>query len=234
MKWLLGALVLLNLGFLMWGAWYREPLIANDLSGPRPNVAADKLKLLSEPGVRLIVREKNSAPATATVTSAPCYRLGPFPALERVNAASVKLAGWGIGYERVAEFETLGLGYRLYIPSFPSKEQAEAKRRELTALGFTDHALIDDEPGMKNAIALGQFTVEQNAQARQQQLAGKGIKAMLQPVPNVRPIYWLALSTPAVDDKIGNVPFARFNSENWGVTGVSLAPAQCRAAGGGT
>ena len=231
LKWLFGLLVLSNLGLLMWGTWYREPLAPIEAPQPQAPVAVEKMKLLSEPGVRLIARAKAPTPAPPpgenSAAAASCHRLGPFTSPEKARAAATKLENWGLKSERLSEFETQGVGYRVYLPPFASREVAEGKRRELTRLGFADHALIVGEDGMENGISLGLFAVEQNAQARVQQLAQKGVEASVQSVPTVRPVYWLALSTPAVDGKIGDVPIARFTEEDWGISAAPLRPVAC-------
>jgi SPOR domain len=230
MKWLFGLLVLANVGLYMWGRWYHQPLVNVERLKPRPSVAADKMKLLSEPGAHLIPRaQAANAPNRPDTLAAgdDCFKLGPFSTLEKVRAAAGKLDIWGIGYVRLSEFETLGPSYRVYLPPLPSKEAAERKRRELTKLGFSDHALIQQEEGMENAISLGIFSVEQNAITRVQQLARRNITALIQPIPNMHPLYWLALSPPAIDDKLGAIPVARFREEDWGTPNVSLRPAIC-------
>jgi len=229
MKWAVGFLVLANVGLLMWGLWYHRPLV-NPIA-PQPTIAADKMKLLSEPGATLIPRAPaaNSTVPSATQLDdrASCYQLGPFPALEKVRFAAGKLDIWGVGYTRVSEFETLGPSYRVFLPPFPSRETAEEKRRELTKLGFTDHAVIQQEEGMENAISLGIFSVEQNAVTRAQQLARRNINASIQPIPNVHPVYWLALTAPAADGKISAIALSKFSEEDWGAPNVRLRPAVC-------
>lgn len=231
MKWVVAFLFLANLALLMWGLWYHEPLIPARASAPPPAVAPEKLKLLSEPGVRLGIRARNAAQGarSSDVASGPsaCYQLGPFPTLERTRAAGGKLEAWGLVYERVAELETLGQAYRVILPPLSSREAAEKRRREIAALGFTDNALIQQEEGMENAISFGIFAVEQNARARVQQLAAKGIRASIQPVPNVRSIYWLRLAGKAVDGEIAGVPRARFDAEEWGTANVALRSTSC-------
>src|SRR5204863_8564810 len=135
-----------------------------------------------------------------------CYQLGSFPTLERTRAAGTKLDEWGLQYERVAELETLGQAYRVILPPLPSREAAEKRRREIAGLGFTDNALIQQEEGMENAISFGIFSIEQNARLRVQQLAQKGVRASIQPVPNVRSIYWLRLAAKAPDAQLVRVP----------------------------
>lgn len=233
MKWVVAGLVLANLALLMWGVWFYEPLA--EIEGPRPpiDVAADKIKLLSEPGARLVVRAPEARaqrpPEATDETQTRCYQLGPFPTLEKARAAGARLGTWGLAYERVAEFESLGLAYRVVVPPLPSKEAAERRRREIAALGFTDNALIQGEEGMDNAISFGIFTIEQNARARAQQLARKGIKAVIQPVPNVHPVYWLALAGMSRDGEIGGVPLERFAAEDWGAPDVALRSTACHA-----
>lgn len=229
-KWIFGILLLANVGLYMWGRWYHEPLVNVELAKPRPSIAPEKLKLLSEPGVRLVLRAPKAAPTPTTAdktAAANCFELGPFATLEQARAAGAKLDTWGIGHTRVAEFETLGPTYRVYLPPLSSRQAAERKRRELTRLGFSDHAIIQGEEGMENAISLGIFSVEKNALARVRQLARKHIDASIQPIPNVRPVYWLALSAPAIDGHIGTIPVARFAHENWGAANVSLRPVLC-------
>jgi hypothetical protein len=230
MKWFVGFLVLANLALLMWGLWYYKPLVVTDTPSPRPAVAPDKMKLLSEPGVRLAVRTRSVPAQTDEVAVASsCYQLGSFRTLERARAAGTKLETWGLAYERIAELETLGPAYRVVTTPFPSKAAAERKRRELAALGFTDNALIQQEEGMENAISFGIFSVEQNARARVQQLTQKGVRAIMQPVPNVHPIYWLRLAAASVDGRLADVPLERFATEDWGSPDVALRSTACQA-----
>lgn len=227
MKWVVGLLVLANLALFMWGKWYHQPLVS--LEPPRPpiDVARDKITLLTEPGTLLVVRAPTPARPGEPGQDMRCYRLGPFPTLEKARAAGARLGTWGLTYERLAEFEALGPAYRVVLPPLPSLEAAERKRRELTKLGFSDHAIIQREQGMENAISLGIFTVEQNARARAQQLVNKGFVPLVQPVPNVHPIYWLAIVGPSADGQLSGVPLERFAAEDWGVPNVELRPKAC-------
>lgn len=230
-KWIFGVLVLANVALFMWGRWYHQPLVSLEPPKPRPPVAREKLKLLSEPGVRLVLRTSKATlkPRTSGSSAAAsnCFELGPFTTLKKTRGAEEKLDSWGIDHTRVSEFETLGPSYRVYLPPLPTRQAAERKRHELTQLGFSDHAIIQGEEGMENAISLGIFSVEQNAITRAKQLARKDIDALIQPIPNVRPVYWLALSAPAIDGQIGATPIARFTKEDWGSPNVGLQPMLC-------
>ena len=227
MKRVFGVLVLANVALFMWGMWYRAPLLG-DIPRPRPPVAAEKVKLLSEPGVELRLHPPRAAtsPPDPLATAPRCYRLGPFTAPNQAQAAARILEAWGLEHTQVAERETLAPVYRVYLPPLASRAEAERKRRELTRLGFTDHALIQQEQGMENGISLGLFSVEQNARARVAQLARRGVKASVQPLPNVQLVYWLVLSAPARDGRIGRTALARFSEEDWGAE-VALRPLPC-------
>lgn len=237
MKWLIGTLVLANLALLMWGVWYQEPLMSLQTARPPVEVAADKMKLLAEPGARLVVRGSDAKQPRYSTSDgsgdARCFQLGPFPTLEKARMAGARLGTWGLTYERVAEFETLGPAYRVVVPPLPSREAAERRRREIAALGFTDNAPIQGEAGMENAISFGIFSVEQNARARAQQLARKGIQTVIQPIPNVHPIYWLAIAGASSDGELAGVPLDRFSAEDWGVPDVALRPMPCNTEAAG-
>lgn len=233
MKWIFASLLLANVALFLWGTWYRAPLVGEVIPAPRPPVAQEKLKLLTEPGARLTLRSQAaSAPRTSDGGPAVsgCYQLGPFATLERVRAAGAKLDGWGVSYTRVAEFETRDPAYRVYLPPFPSREAAERRLRELSRLGISDYAVIEQEEGMENAISLGLFNVEQNARARIEQLARRGVRASMQPVPNVLTVYWLALPSGSVDGRIGGIELERFGQEEWGAANITLRAVPCARA----
>jgi hypothetical protein len=194
---LFAALVLANLGLLIWGVFYFDNgLPANP--EPQPPVAPDKMRLLK----REMARAKTPITLTAdtdnksalvipggnTLPPAACYRLGPFADTAPAQKAQKALAGLPV-FQR-EESTQLVSGYRVYLPPFASKEAAERKRRELTKLGFKDHAVMQEE-GFQNALSLGLFSVEENARARINALAEKGVDANLQKVEQTRTVYWL-------------------------------------------
>jgi hypothetical protein len=225
LKWLFAALLLANIGLLMWGSWYHEPLVSPRSSEPEPDIAPTKLKQLSEPGVRLVPRSRSASSGAPEATA--CYRLGPFRSPEATRVAAERLTSWGLSFERTQEFETHGVIYQLYLPAFPTREAAEAKRRQLTELGFTDHAIVQEDEVGGYPISLGLFAVEHNAQQRLDQLLAKGIEASIQRVPRLRALFWLALRTPIANDQIGGVPLNRFTEEDWGSAEVGLKPGLC-------
>lgn len=221
-RWFFAVLVLANLALWMWASWYQERAVG-EAEAPRPQVHAEQMKLLTEPGVKLKPRPKppeaNAEAEAAVVVPRHCYRAGPFAELDAAIAAGKGLEARGIGHMRQEETRPAVTGYRVFLPPFPSREAAERKRKELARLGFQDHALTQE--GGRYAISLGLYSIEANAIAHQQRLAAKGVAAKLEPIRQARTAYWLELS--------GENLFEALKDFGWGAAGVSLSELACPA-----
>lgn len=211
LKWIFAALVLANLGLWMWASWYQEMPVEETRMARAP-VVPEKMRLLKEPGVKLMPR-KTPPPANAELTTgaAPaCFHIGPFPDADVVARAESRLNELQLTYSRRSEETRTVTGYQVYLPPLSSQKAAERKRQQLTRLGFKDHALIQEE-GMQNAISLGLFTVEANAQSRVSELADKKVQARIQPFQQTRTRFWLdvAVKVPSeTADKIKKIDWA--------------------------
>ena len=232
MKWVFAALVLANLGLWMWASWYKE-MPVEEIRTARAPVAAEKMRLFNEPGIKLAPR-KAPPPANAELTTgtAPaCFHIGPFPDIDLVARAETRLNELQLTYSRRTEETRSVTGYQVYLPPLPSQKVAERKRRELTRLGFKDHALIQEE-GMQNAISLGLFTVEANAESRVRELAAKKVEARIQPFQQTRTRFWLdvAVKVPSeTADKIKQIDWAAKDVQVQEITcpaGTNLPPAK--------
>lgn len=236
MKWAFAILVLVNLGFWLWATGIREPH-EQPLVSARPALAPEKMKLLTEPGVKLAPRPKprpqpprpaDSEPPVASEgrreIAGACYRVGPFADAESADKAGVVLTELHISFARELEEQRRVASLRVYLPSFPTKDAAEAKRKELTRLGFRDHALIEEE-GMQHAISLGVFSVEANARRHMKALAAKGIQAKIEPLYQIRTGHWLALRFDAPAP--GGDSLAALRERKWEAPNVKLTEAPC-------
>ncbi|MGE5241752.1 MAG: SPOR domain-containing protein [Bacteroidota bacterium] len=224
LKWLFAALVLANLGLWMWASWYRETPRSENRSA-RPPIAPEKMRLLSEPGVKLKPR-KAPPPANSELAAAAaqvCFHIGPFPDANAAATGESKLNKWHLAVVRRPEEIRIVTGYRVYLPAFASKEAAERKRQQLTRLGFRDHAVTPEGPS-QYSIALGLFAVEANAQARAHELAAKGVSAKVQPLTQSRTRYWLDINIAVLPDIA-----ARMKQIDWGVKDVQAQEAACPA-----
>ena len=222
MKWVFAFLLLLNLGFWLWvtGIYQRDEQPA---PSARPVVAAETMKLLSEPGAGRAPSEDRAE------ASGACYRIGPFPDVESADAAGKVLIELAIAYARETEEQRRIASHRVYLPPFPTKEAAEAKRKELTRAGFRDHALIEDED-LKHAISLGVYSVEANARRHLKVLAAKGVKASIEPLYQIRTVHWLTLRFDADAVRGGN-PVAAIKDRVWQPEAVRLHDVVCPRSG---
>ncbi len=224
LKWIFAALVLTNLGLWMWASWYKEAP-GEENSAARQPIAPEKMRLLNEAGVKLQPRKVPPAANSELVATATsgCFRLGPFPDAELTVKAEAKLKEWHLSFVRQTEQTNTITGYRVYLAPFASKQAAESKRKELTRLGFKDHALILEE-GSQNAISLGLFSVEANADSRVRDLAAKGVKAKVQPLHETRTLYWLDF--PAV---VPVETVVKLKETDWGAREIQAQQKICPA-----
>lgn len=223
LKWIFAALVLANLGLWMWASWYKEAPVQETRAARAP-VAPEKMRLLNEPGVKLVPR-KAPPPANAELTAAvapTCFHIGPFPDADLAARAETRLNELPLTYSRRAE-EIRTTAYQVYLPPLPSRKAAERRRRELTRLGFKDHALMQEE-GMQNAISLGLFTVEANAENRVRELAVKKVRAKIQPFQQTRTRLWLDVSVKAPAETVD-----KLRKIDWAAKEVQVQEIACPA-----
>lgn len=224
-KWLFALLILANVSLWLWMTGFRQG-DAVPVEGPRPAVQPEKLRLLTEPGVKVQERAPDApAPAALANAAAGCYRLGPFADDAATEKAIAILKQVPLAYERQREEQTVVTGYRVYLPPLAGRDAAEKKRRQLTRLGFKDHTLLQEE-GLQNAISLGTFTVEENAQKHLQALAAKKIEAKMQTLTQTHTRHWLALG-PA-ENLAGALP--RLRETDWGSDEAKVEETPCPAA----
>ena len=224
LKWLLAAFVLANLGLWMWASWYKEAPVEEHRAARAP-IAPEKMRLLTEPDVKLTPR-KAPPPANAELTANAvplCFHIGPFAETTLVTQAEAKLSELSLGFARRTEEIKIITGYRVTLPPLATKEAAESKRQELTRLGFKDHAVIQEE-GWQNAISLGLFSVEANAMARVRELAAKGVEAKAQPLTQNRTHYWLDLIAPVSPENV-----VKLKQTDWGAKDIQAQETTCPA-----
>jgi hypothetical protein len=203
-RWIFALLVLANVGMFLWGVQYLEPERPTPSQLP-PDIRPEQMQLVSEMPPNALTARPKPPPPPPTPAPAPlaegriCYRLGPVADATQAMNLERALAAQALAFTKREEPGPRIIIYRVYLPPFASKAEAERKRRDLTRLGFRDHALIQEE-GFHNAISLGLFTVEANAQNHMRRLAEKGIKAQMQTQEQVRTVFWFELAPVVAND----------------------------------
>jgi len=208
MRWTFALLLLLNVGLWMWGVWYKN-LAGEYEKTPRPPINAEKMRLLSEPGVIPHPRAPAGAASepltlieSALSHQSACYTIGPFLTRDTALKAGDKLRALKVTSAHRSETKTTPSGYRVFLPTVMTRNAAEQKLKELNNLGIKDYSLVGT-PDKGYAISLGIFSQPANAQKYQQELVKKDIKAqteVLYPAPR----HWIDVQAVQMPPKLLN------------------------------
>lgn len=126
--------------------------------------------------------DPNSRKLTAlTNTDAPrdCLLLGPFAEGFRADAVVNMLTDLKIDAKkrnRKTDNQKVPYSYRVYLPSLPSLEEAQALAATLDAANIKDYYVITKSDDKINGISLGVYTRKQGLIERQAQLDALGLK----------------------------------------------------------
>jgi hypothetical protein len=222
MRWGFAALVLANIGLLMWATWYREGV--GELRQPNPVFHPEQMVPLSAPGVALQAR-KNERPRMSLVAAKPrprCVSIGPFATAELADKAQVRLVEAKQVAIRRSEENKIESSYWVHLAPFGNRQQAERRLKEVERLGIRDILIMPDADG-KPAISLGLFTSADNAQKRLQELAQKGVQAQQEVRYRTERLSWFDLRLP---EPAGAV-LERLRAIDWGASGVEVRDAPC-------
>jgi hypothetical protein len=196
-------LIVLNLGVAAWWALR-----------PAPNVVADNT-LAGVPRLQLASERKSPSPAVApaplpspaTTTSIPpvetaaknaapqCFRFGPFADAASAESAAAKLRA---SVQKATTRTTSGGGkdWTVWLPPFADMTAAQAKALEIAGAGIKDYYVVA-EGAQANAIMLGRYGSEANAQRRIAELQAKGIQARVLPPQDAVSQSWVEVEATA-------------------------------------
>jgi hypothetical protein len=179
-------LIVLNLGVAAWWALRPSPRVAADttLAGiPKLQLASERKSPL--PAIA-------PAPPSSATTTAPasvefakqdapprCFRFGPFADMPSADAAAAKLRG-SVRKATTRTTSSGGKGWTVWLPPFADMTTAQAKALEIAGAGIKDYYVVA-EGAQANAIMLGRYGSEDNAQRRIVELQAKGIQARVLP-----------------------------------------------------
>ncbi|MEE8388981.1 MAG: SPOR domain-containing protein [Acidiferrobacterales bacterium] len=221
-RWLLATLVLANVGFFMWGSWYKD---ANRLQQPvqQTPINPEKMRLISDPAVKpqLRSRRQRSVVKTLQPVRRLCHSVGAFKSNRAAMRAGgqMKKAGLEYSLRTIVEKESR---YQIYVPPLKSRKAAHAMQKKLSRLGFRDNSLMSDR-GMRNAVSVGIFNVKTNAAQRRKELHNKGFRIRQRRLVSKSRRFWLDVPT----DK---AKFARLKAIQWRQKGVVVEETTCARA----
>jgi hypothetical protein len=196
-------LIVLNLGVAAWWALRPVPRVAADnaLAG------VPKLQLASERGSPSPIAVPASTPATTMPAAIPanesgaknaatqCFRFGPFADLATADAAAAKLRA-SVQKATARTTSGGGKGWTVWLPPFADMTTAQAKALEIAGAGVKDYYVVA-EGAQANAIMLGRYGSEDNAQRRIAELRAKGIEAQVVPPQDAKAQSWVDVEAGA-------------------------------------
>jgi hypothetical protein len=124
-----------------------------------------------------------------------CFSLGPFHSTDDKDEVLLLLQEISTG---VSERQTEALvekGYWVFMPPYGSLLEANQALISLQALGLEDIGIIYDGE-WKNAISLGYFMRQENAQRRKKSVESRGYAPMIRVQRQGEPRYWLDYEQP--------------------------------------
>jgi hypothetical protein len=180
-------LSVLNLGVAAWWIAHDPPSPPSPAQVP---AGVARLQLIDEgasasrPVAAAVAVDAGSPPATspeavANAITAPsaqhCFSFGPFASQGAGVSAAAKLKPLvqKLRTREQAGAATPARGWRVYLPSLPSLEQAQAVAQRIGAAGFDDF-LVVREGAEANSIALGRYRSEEGARKRADALVAAG------------------------------------------------------------
>jgi len=223
LKLLFSSLVLVNAGYWMWQSWYVSPPELAYQVYAEPEINAEKMQPVAQ--VQDTLKRRVSRPnraETLTDVTPPrlCYRIGPFPREKEVLDVRRWLGQRVISAVPRVVDETR-MSYQVVLPQSRSLKEAETQRKNLTKLGFKDHAIMV-EKGMENTVSVGVFSVKANADRRRQALAKKGVKSSVQTLKGSRSRHWLEVKSELDLKEL-------LKKQTWSSTAASASAVDCNS-----
>jgi len=119
-----------------------------------------------------------------------CFSLGPFHSVEDREQLRTQLKGKVAGYSERQTQALVERGYWVFLPPYDSLLEANQGLISIRALGLEDIAIMHDGE-WQNAISLGYFLRQENANRRKRQLEERGFDVQVRVSRYGEPRYWL-------------------------------------------
>ena len=211
-------LVLVNLGFAAWSAWFAlsarggrpadEGLptltlvseVPADLQGAPGQPAADAFSEAAangEPDAAAAPGEEVAAAASPAEAEARCTSVGPFRDLSQAAAAAATLRGAGYQpTQRVVEGEVWS-GYWVYIGAIPTEQEANetlAKVREGVRDARIPDAYVIRNSASGNLVSLGVFSEISGVSRLREEVRALGFEPQVVDRTTRATVYWIDIA----------------------------------------
>ncbi len=164
-------------------------------SAPVPQAPATSAPIAAAaPASAAKAAEAPEAPAAAPhPNSYTCISIGPFATPVDMHNARSALSAQAARMRSRQEQTTQTRGWWVYLPASPSREQALALARRLSAANIGDYFVVG-AGGQPNTISLGLFKDPANARKRRDEVVAAGFPAQMTERTETVPEYWLDLA----------------------------------------
>lgn len=185
---LLLLLIALNVGVAGWLLFGRPSHAMPPVTDP----GVPELRLLSaQPGTAAKV-----SAAHAIKASGQCLRIGPFTTQSGMRQAFDALMPKVPQIQFHQDEVTRSTGWWVYLPAFPTQEQALEAARNLADKGVQDYYVVT-AGDRQNTVSLGLFHSEDNARHRFARISQLGFQPRLNQREETLPEYWVDIALPA-------------------------------------
>lgn len=185
---LLLLLIALNVGVAGW-------LLFGTPSHAMPPVTdpgVPELKLLSAQPAAVAT----ASTAHAIRASGQCLRIGPFTTQSGMRQAFSALMPEVPQIQFHQDAVTRSTGWWVYLPAFPTQEQALQAARTLAAKGVQDYYVVT-AGDRQNTVSLGLFHSQDNARHRFDHITQLGFQPQMNQREETLPEYWVDVALPA-------------------------------------
>ena len=197
-------LVLSNLAFAAWHGWFTEPSgdasFATVTQVPGITLVSEVPEAVPDPQDAdvppLVETPPEPEPVVADLSTERCISVGPFQELSQAATAAgnLRTAGYDPS-QRVGEGD-IWVGYWVYLPAVPTREQAEEILAALRANGVSDSYIV---PGgeSERIISLGVFSDISRAGNRREDVRRLGYEPTVVDRNRRGTVYWVDITLGA-------------------------------------
>ena len=187
-------LIALNIGVGAWLVFGHAPVRALP---PAPIRACRSCKLLSEQAVAVLpaALAAQRVPRRRREGDGKCLRIGPFDTQSDTRDAIHALTPHVADIQYRQEQTTQSTGWWVYLPPLPSRDQALAVARQLSAKGVSDYYVVTAGRSPEHHLA-GPVPRPGQRQRRQKQLVDLGFQPQMQERTETLPQYWVDIALP--------------------------------------
>jgi hypothetical protein len=183
-------LVLTNLAFAAWHAWFSRPELPT-----RPiRSGAPSIKLFAEANTVAAPQDAVAVQADTANELRGCLSVGPFPnRVDVIDAVAALTASGFVTNQRIADGE-VWLGYWVYLDAIDTQAAAAAIVEQLGAAGIREaYVIADGNSG--NLISLGVFSEQARAQQRFSEVEALGLSPVVANRSQPGEVFWLDVTT---------------------------------------